>query len=49
VRVRLEPAGHTLVDTALVRFADENRDLLAALTPAERDTWTALTTRLLAR
>lgn len=48
IRVRLEPAGRLLIDAAAERFTDEMRDVLARLTPAERERWTTLTTRLLA-
>lgn len=47
VRVRLEPAGRAIVDSASARFESDMHQVLATLTEAERTRWIALTTRLL--
>lgn len=48
IRVRLAPTGRTLIDTAASKLEDDLHDVLAALTPAEQETWGALTEKLLA-
>lgn len=48
VRVRLEPAGRALIDGAVTTLEEEMHDVIAALTPAERRDWAALTVRMLA-
>jgi DNA-binding MarR family transcriptional regulator len=47
VRVRLEPAGRTLLDEASARFQVEAERTFATLTAAERAQWVDLTNRLL--
>jgi len=47
VRVRLMPAGRTLVEAASAEFEADAERILASLTDGERAQWTALTSRLL--
>jgi DNA-binding MarR family transcriptional regulator len=47
VRVRIEPAGRMLIDTAAAGFEEELRDVVQAITAEERREWVRLTMRLL--
>lgn len=47
VRVRIEPAGRSVIDDAAARFEDELHDVLQAITADERREWVRLTMRLL--
>ena len=47
VRIRIAPAGRSLIDESAAVFADELRGVLGALEPAERAQWVSMTDRLL--
>lgn len=47
VRVRLEPAGRALLETARERFDRDAHGILSALTERQRVQWTSLTIRML--
>lgn len=47
VRVVLQPAGRAMIDAASARFESDMREVLGALTRAERTHWVELTSRLL--
>lgn len=47
VRVRLEPAGRSLIEDAAARLEVDMRDVLGALSPAEQARWSQLSTRLI--
>lgn len=48
VRVRLEPAGRTLFETASARFETDTARMFSTLTATGRARWATLTTQLLA-
>ncbi len=47
VRVRLEDAGRTQITEAVTAFEDDLQQMLAGLSPRDRETWTRLTAKLL--